>query len=510
MDAHDFAKKWRKLTFRGFNQAEYAKKHESWEDAAKKLTGFLERGINSGLVADTAAGKTIIALLAIIAIEKRTLFLTPQRLLTEQHYDLKGIMDDEYFKSRKIHGHTSKEKRVWNDPSDLIVFATPHVVMEDIKKGLFGIKDFQMIVFDEMHRATGDYPYVALAKLASENKLLAIGLSASPGGSLEKIEAIRKNLYLEKFFRVEVETPRKNEDVVLAEPDDNMRRIESIFRELLLEVAGKISDMGIEMDREGLTHMRIFEEIEKQLKFKDEYQGAYLAAKYRKLYHAYFTTMTEGYGTFLNYLGKLKHTDGSRAARDIAMSKRIAEIAHAAMKNSHPKVEMLFKILTSLKNSGKNALIFFSQKSTARLLAQDLAEKDWRIELLFGGKDKNIKHQKEVLRKMAAREVDFVFTSSVAEEGLSIPEIDTVIQYSMPPTENSLIQRSGRTGRMKIGHVIFINLNHPLDRIFYFVAKAKAKRMRKIIKDGLLEGIRPPIILKKKGQAKNQLSFSFM
>ena len=502
----NLAEKWKKLTFHGFRQEEYAKKHVSWENAARLLLEILLEGLNCGLVADTAAGKTIIALLAIYALGKRVLFLTPQRLLAEQHHDLTGKMDGDDFNSRIIHGHTGRKKRIWNDPADRIVFATPHVVMEDIRKGLFGFQDFQIVVFDEMHRATGDYPYVPLAKLVNENGLQIFGLTASPGWKLEKVGPVRNNLFLNKFFEVNVETPKKIEDIVLAETDDNLKEIENIFRRLLLELAREISAMGIEMDQEELTHMRIFQSIEKELKIKHKYRGAYLAAKYRKLYHAYFITLTESYGTVLEYLGRMKREDGSVAAREIVLDKRVWQLATIAKNNCHPKVERFFEILATLKNRQKNALIFFSQKTTARALAELLKEKGWRIELLFGSRDKNIKHQKVVLQKIADREIDFVFATSVAEEGLSVPEIDTVIHYSMPPTEISLIQRSGRTGRMKKGHVIFLTINHPLDRIFYFAAKAKVKKMRQLIKDGLLERETMPIPRRKSKKQEDYLT----
>ncbi len=506
MNNDDLEKKWSKLNFQGFKQEEYAKKYPSWKAGAKKLLEFLEQWINVGIIADTAAGKTIIAILAVFALGKRTLFLTPQRLLTGQHSDLVALMDTnkEYLHSRFINGEVSKQKRIWNDPADQIVFATPHVVMAEIKNGSFNMGDFGLVVFDEMHKATGNYPYVPLAKIAYTSGLLSVGLSASPGGTIEKISIVKENLFLKDLFQTEVETPKKNEDIVVAKMDENIIQVEHLFTDMLLDIAGNIADLGIEMNRNSITNMRIFEDIERQLRRKNKYQGGYLAAKYRKLYHAYFIAITESYETFLEYLERMEQKDGSKSGWQIVLDDNTQKIANIARTNLHPKVEKFSELLSSLKQTGKNALVFFSQKSTALALKKNFSNGDFKIEILFGGADKNIKHQTEVLQKMAAREVDFIFTTSVAEEGLSVPEIDTVIHYSMPQTETALLQRSGRTGRMKTGHVIFLMIDHPLDKVFYYVAKAKTKKMRTIIREEMFSKQEPakPTSPPKKGKRK--------
>ena len=495
MNNEDLERIWSKLNFHGFKQEEYAKKYLSWKAGAKKLVEFLEQWRSVGLIADTAAGKTIITILAVFALGKRTLFLTPQRLLTGQHSDLVALMDTnkEYLHSRFINGEVSKQKRIWNDPADQIVFATPHVVMAEIKNGSFNMGDFGLVIFDEMHKATGNYPYVPLAKIAYTSGLFSVGLSASPGGTIEKISIIKENLFLKDLFRVEVETPKKNEDVVVAEMDEHILQIEHLFTDMLLDVAGNIADLGIKMDRTSVTNMRVFEDIAEELLTKYKYQkGGLLAAKYRKIYHAYFIAITESYGTLLEYLDRMEQKDGSKSGRQIVLDDNTRKIANIARTSSHPKVEKFFELLSSLKQAGKNALVFFSQKSTALALKKYFSGNEFEIEILFGGTDKNIKHQAKVLQKMAAREVDFIFATSVAEEGLSVPEIDTVIQYSMPQTETALLQRSGRTGRMKTGHVVFLTINHSLDKVFYYVAKAKTKKMRKIIGEEMFSANEEP------------------
>lgn len=473
-----YAEKWAKLTFHGFNQEEYRKKIGSWRKGATQVCDIVSQGKNCGVVADTAAGKTIIAILSAVALGKRTLFLAPQRLLDEQHNELVGKIDGTSIQTRFIHGKVSRKKRIWNDPSESIVFATPQVVVKDKS---FNIRDFELVIFDEMHRATGRYPYVQLAREAHENGLAIIGLSASPGGSLERIERLKRNLFLNKYVRIEVETPPKGESILIAEVDENLRAIEEIFLELIGEVAEKIRAQGVEFDPTNTT-MKGFEKIEEFLKAIDLFKGAYLAAKYRKLRHAYLTAMIDGYDPLLKYLTKVKETDSSKSGREIVYDRRVWKVARIAKDSLHPKVELLFKVLSSMKNFKRTTLVFIGQKTTANGFAERCEEMGLRAGLLFGGSDKSIPKQKKMLEKLACKELDLVFATSVAEEGLSVPEIDAVIHYAMPLTEISLIQRSGRTGRMKYGNVIFIALNHPFDNSMYYASRGKARKMRKLLR----------------------------
>jgi ERCC4-related helicase len=44
-----------------------------------------------------------------------------------------------------------------------VVFATPQRVWNDLKSGLLRLDDVSLIVFDEAHRARGNYAYVGIA-----------------------------------------------------------------------------------------------------------------------------------------------------------------------------------------------------------------------------------------------------------------------------------------------------------------------------------------------------------
>ena len=67
--------------------------------------------------------------------------------------------------------------------------------------------------------------------------------------------------------------------------------------------------------------------------------------------------------------------------------------------------------------------------------------------------------------------------TSVAEEGLDIPNVDLVIFYEPVPSEIRFIQRKGRTGRFSDGKVVVLVANDSIDSKYLEIAQ------KKIVKD---------------------------
>ena len=59
------------------------------------------------------------------------------------------------------------------------------------------------------------------------------------------------------------------------------------------------------------------------------------------------------------------------------------------------------------------------------------------------------KKQKEIIEKFRLGEFNVLVATSVAEEGLDIPEVDMVILFEPVPSEIRTIQRRGRTARRR-------------------------------------------------------------
>jgi Fanconi anemia group M protein len=90
--------------------------------------------------------------------------------------------------------------------------------------------------------------------------------------------------------------------------------------------------------------------------------------------------------------------------------------------------------------------------------------------------------QREALQKLRDGEVNVLVATSIAEEGLDIPEVDHVIFYEPVPSEIRYIQRRGRTGRRVAGKVTILIAENTLDEAFYWSSLTRARKMKKIIR----------------------------
>jgi Fanconi anemia group M protein len=71
--------------------------------------------------------------------------------------------------------------------------------------------------------------------------------------------------------------------------------------------------------------------------------------------------------------------------------------------------------------------------------------------------------------------------TSIAEEGLDIPEVDLVVFYEPVPTEIRHIQRRGRTGRKNIGTVIILAAKDTIDQRYLDVSRKKIQKMKSVL-----------------------------
>ncbi|MFX1557811.1 MAG: DEAD/DEAH box helicase, partial [Promethearchaeota archaeon] len=173
---------------------------------------------NCLVVIPTGLGKTVVGLmLAVQRLEEKReskiIILAPTKPLVNQHYksflDLTEIAPENL---KSITGTTSPEERekIWDDVK--IAFMTPQVLQNDIISNLYTLKEVSLIIFDECHRAVGDYAYCFIAKKYIEDSKYPqiLGLTASPGSTEEKINEIKKSLFIDHVeIRTESDTDVK-------------------------------------------------------------------------------------------------------------------------------------------------------------------------------------------------------------------------------------------------------------------------------------------------------------
>src|SRR3989338_4789415 len=160
---------------------------------------------NTLVVLPTGMGKTGIALLLAVQRLKqhpgsKIVILAPTKPLAEQHLTtFKQFLEVPESIFALFTGEIPPEERAFLLRTASIIFSTPQGLENDVLGEKINLKNVSLLVFDEAHRAVGDYSYVFLAKqyLRKADFPRVLALTASPGSDLEKIEEVCRNLQIE-------------------------------------------------------------------------------------------------------------------------------------------------------------------------------------------------------------------------------------------------------------------------------------------------------------------------
>jgi Fanconi anemia group M protein len=160
------------------------------------------------------------------------------------------------------------------------------------------------------------------------------------------------------------------------------------------------------------------------------------------------------------------------------------------MAAENPKVKELVKVLEGqLQAKPDSRLIVFTQyRDTVNALLKALNNNSrLKVERFVGQGEREgdpgmtQEQQREVLEKLRDGEINVLIATSIAEEGLDIPEVDHVVFYEPVPSEIRYIQRRGRTGRRVAGKVTILIAEDTVDEAFYWSSISRARKMKKII-----------------------------
>lgn len=93
----------------------------------------------------------------------------------------------------------------------------------------------------------------------------------------------------------------------------------------------------------------------------------------------------------------------------------------------------------------------------------------------------NQEEQSAVLKSFRNGEFDILVATSIAEEGLDIPQVGLVVFYEPIPSEIRYIQRRGRTGRKSAGTVVILATKNTLDERYLYASKRRIEKMKQIL-----------------------------
>jgi len=478
---------------------------------------------NCLVVIPTGLGKTIIALM--LAVQRLTeiedskvILLAPTKPLVEQHYN-------SFLKLTKLPEESlitltgaiapKKRKDLWAEIK--VAFMTPQVLQNDLISGLYSIKDVSLMIFDECHRAVGDYAYCYLAKKYMDitNNSQILGLTASPGSTEGKINEIKQNLFINHIeIRTEKDLDVKpyihkvdNEWIKIKLPSEflevkkileqKLKAFYKILKENDLLGSYDINKITRKdlLKLNSLINRRISTARDNDEKFQ-MFNAKKVAANAIRLSHMTELIETQGVSALKDYFKKneekIKNNTANKSLKELFFDREFKQAKDLTIKLYskgvvHPKIEKLKEILTDQINANSNSriLVFCHFRDSVNNIVKLLEEDEIiKIHKFVGqatrGSDKGLtqKEQINLLSEFKEGIYNTLVGTSVAEEGLDIEECDLVVFYDVVPSAIRSIQRRGRTGRKKEGRVFVLMAEGTRDEGYYWAEKSKEKNMK--------------------------------
>ncbi|MCL2712454.1 MAG: DEAD/DEAH box helicase family protein [Methanomassiliicoccaceae archaeon] len=464
------------------------------------------------LILPTGLGKTIVALYVaadILEKGKKVLILAPTKPLVDQH---NSTFSSLLVNARvgTMNGNMLPKKRKNVMEMNDVIAATPQAVANDLENGIYDLKNIGLVIYDEAHRGTGEYAYVHVARRYKEDNEdgLSLGMTASPGCEVEKMDNICLNLFLKRRDMRTEDDPDVSpytynviiNEIKLDMPQDLLDVIsllnkiwDSYIQELSLFGALSYSE-NISVKR-LLVVARTLQVRHKAGERSSSLFGAMSAqSKAIKIGHAIGLAETQGMSALRLYLEKLNeeaHQEkGSKGAKDIISKKEYKEILRILTSTNveHPKISRVMSLVSKEVNyrPGSKIMVFSHYRNTCDLLTEKLATIDGvSVGKLIGQSSGGLrqKEQTELLKAFREGAYNVIVATSVGEEGLDVASTDLVIFYENVPSEIRTIQRRGRTGRKSDGMIYILTAKGTRDEAFEEVSRKKEammiKRLRK-------------------------------
>ncbi|MBI4018047.1 MAG: DEAD/DEAH box helicase [Candidatus Aenigmarchaeota archaeon] len=476
--------------------------HRDYQEkiARTALTG------NTLCVLPTGLGKTnIAALVAAGRLQQssgRVLFLAPTRPLVSQHKKSFEKCFKAGLKMRVVTGEDNPENRFYLYKDADVIFSTPQCVQNDLKSRSISLDDFVLCIFDEAHRAVGNYAYPFVAKKYTEQARspLILALTASPGGHQQKINEVKAKLFIKN---VEIRT-RDDTDVkpyvqelkriqLAVSLPTELQSVRNYLEKVRAERVRKLLDWKI------IMHLRPSKsdllKLQAELANKKTgfgYAAMSVIAEVIKLDHALMLLETQCLYSLNKYFEKIsgEKTKASLRLSASADFKDAVRLTGELLNEGkeHPKISALREFVAEeLKDRDARIIIFAQLRDTIEKIKESLSAVKNAAPVEFigqakkKGKGMSQKEQLHTLNEFAMGFHNILLATQIGEEGLDIAETSAVVFYEPVPSAIRRIQRTGRTARTKPGKVVMLITKDTRDEAFYWSGQQKERKMHGIL-----------------------------
>ncbi|MBE5321632.1 DEAD/DEAH box helicase [Pedobacter sp. MR2016-19] len=191
---------------------------------------------------------------------------------------------------------------------------------------------------------------------------------------------------------------------------------------------------------ESFIETLVLDEFDKALEFGFENDMSYIIGSLLSLKQRILTSATkmEEIPAFvkLNAPVEVDYSKNIEAKPDLKLKKITVPAAD--------KLDYLFRLLSKI--GSKNTLVFCNHRETVDRISDLLFENGLGHDVFHGGMEQF--DREKALLKFRNGSHRILITTDLAARGLDIPEVEHIVHYQLPYTEDAYIHRNGRTARM--------------------------------------------------------------
>ncbi|KAH8292017.1 hypothetical protein KR054_003524 [Drosophila jambulina] len=506
---------------------------------------------NTLVVLPTGLGKTFIAAVVMYNFYRwypkgKIVFMAPTRPLVAQQINAsQKIMPFAAADTVQLTGQLPRPKRAELWATKRVFFATPQVVHSDMLEAdgssSFPFNSIKLLVVDEAHRAKGRYAYTQVADclMAHNRNFRILGLSATPGRTMEDVASVCQNLYISNLqvrwdnsIDVQPYIHRRIIRTIVVSLKDRIKEP----REKLLQIIEPYLRQLIEADilrgnKGGMTKNSLLYE-QKLFTERSSAQGQRHPdhniimgnfAMCISMYHSLELMERHGLRVFVNSFdadedGREKFVLAKdRALRDLVEQVRQelganpldfstgnmtnGEVAPlpADLDFGHAKYEQLRQVLVQhfAANPDSRAIVFCEYRESVMLIHRLLLQHRPQLRpRCFVGQGNTVgasyaltqKQQLQIMADFRSGTSNVLVATSIGEEGIDVGEVELIVCFdicSSNPTR--FVQRIGRTGRKKNGEVVMLVTEGREQQVLKDVLAHKDQMNKKILNSSVVK-----------------------
>lgn len=191
---------------------------------------------------------------------------------------------------------------------------------------------------------------------------------------------------------------------------------------------------------ESFIETLVLDEFDKSLEFGFENDMSYIIGTLLSLKQRILTSATK--------MEEIPDFVKLKTPVEVDFSKNIAAKPDLKLKKitapAADKLDYLFRLLSKI--GGKNTLVFCNHRETVDRISDLLFEHGLGHDVFHGGMEQF--DREKALLKFRNGSHKILITTDLAARGLDIPEVEHIVHYQLPYTEDAYIHRNGRTARM--------------------------------------------------------------